>query len=196
MNDTINYYNENALDFFNNTKDANMGKLYERFLRFLPKGARILDLGCGSGRDTKFFLQNGYECVAVDASIEMVKLSSELTGRKTLLLRFDEIDFIEEFDGVWACASLLHARKSEMDDILKRIHKALKNYGIFYSSFKYGDKEEFRNGRFFNFYDEKSFNELLKRNDYFQLVEMFITTDVREGRQDEKWLNVILRKLY
>ncbi|MDO6355149.1 methyltransferase domain-containing protein [Caloramator sp. CAR-1] len=194
MNDTINYYNENAIDFYNNTKDANMAELYEKFLTFLPKGAKILDLGCGSGRDTKFFLENGYECVAADASIEMVKLSSELTGKKTLHLRFDEIDFDEEFDGVWACASLLHARRSEMDDIFKRIYKALRKDGIFYSSFKYGDKEEFRNGRFFNFYDEKSFNELLKRNGYFELLEMFITTDVREGRQDEKWLNVLVRK--
>ncbi|WDU82376.1 class I SAM-dependent methyltransferase [Caloramator sp. Dgby_cultured_2] len=131
MNDTINYYNENAIDFYNNTKDANMAELYEKFLTFLPKGAKILDLGCGSGRDTKFFLENGYECVAADASIEMVKLSSELTGKKTLHLRFDEIDFDEEFDGVWACASLLHARRSEMDDIFKRIYKALRKDGIF-----------------------------------------------------------------
>jgi len=100
MDPTIKYYDENALAFFESTKDADMKGIYELFLKYLPPRAKILDLGCGSGRDTKYFLQAGYDVVAVDGSIEMVKLSTEFTGRQTLHLTFDELNFNEEFEGV------------------------------------------------------------------------------------------------
>ncbi len=195
MDPTIKYYDENAITFFENTKDADMKRVYELFLKYLPLGAKILDLGCGSGRDTKYFLQKGYDVVAVDGSIEMVKLSTEFTGKQTLHLTFDEINFNEEFDGVWACASLLHVPRNKIDSIFKKIYLALKKSGVFYSSYKYGNKEEIRNGRFFNNYDKKSFNELLKNHPYFSILEMKITFDVRKGRENEKWLNVVLRKI-
>ncbi len=195
MDPTIKYYDENAITFFENTKDADMKRVYELFLKYLPLGAKILDLGCGSGRDTKYFLQKGYDVVAVDGSIEMVKLSTEFTGKQTLHLTFDEINFNEEFDGVWACASLLHVPRNKIDSIFKKIYLALKKSGVFYPSYKYGNKEEIRNGRFFNNYDKKSFNELLKNHPYFSILEMKITFDVRKGRENEKWLNVVLRKI-
>ncbi|KYO64108.1 class I SAM-dependent methyltransferase [Thermovenabulum gondwanense] len=194
MDPTIKYYDENAKAFFENTKDADMKEVYELFLKYLPPGAKILDLGCGSGRDTRYFSQKGYDVTAVDGSIEMVKLSTQFTGRKTLHLTFDEINFNEEFDGVWACASLLHVPRSKIVCVINKIYSALKKGRIFYSSFKYGNGEEIRNGRFFNNYDEKSFNELLKNHPYFTLLEMKVTGDVRKGRENEKWLNVVLRK--
>ncbi|WP_027308516.1 bifunctional 2-polyprenyl-6-hydroxyphenol methylase/3-demethylubiquinol 3-O-methyltransferase UbiG [Caloramator sp. ALD01] len=195
MNETIEYYNKNALDFYINTKDVDMQKLYDFFLKYLEKGAKILDLGCGSGRDAKHFLDNGYDVVALDASIEMVRLSSELTGRKTVHKTFNELDYENEFDAIWACASLLHVSRKEIDDILYKISRALKPNGILFASFKYGDKEEFRNGRFFNFYEEKSFRELINNHQYFEIVETLITKDVRQGREDEIWFSVILRKI-
>ncbi|MCG0275611.1 MAG: class I SAM-dependent methyltransferase [Thermosediminibacteraceae bacterium] len=195
MDQTIKYYDENALAFFESTKDADMKGIYELFLKYLPPRAKILDLGCGSGRDTKYFLQAGYDVVAVDGSIEMVKLSTEFTGRQTLHLTFDELNFNEEFEGVWACASLLHVPRTRIDSIFEKIYLALKKGGVFYSSYKYGNKEEIKNGRFFNNYDELSFNELLKNHPYFALLEMKVTYDVRKGRENEKWLNVILKKL-
>ncbi|GFR36427.1 class I SAM-dependent methyltransferase [Thermobrachium celere] len=195
MNITIEYYNKNALDFYENTKNANMQQLYTFFLKYLDKGDKILDLGCGSGRDTKYFLDNGYDVIALDASIEMVKLSSELTGKQTLHMTFNDMYFENEFDGIWACASLLHVPRNEIDDVLLKIKRALKNNGILFASFKYGDKEEFRNGRFFNYYEENSFRELLNKHKYFVLEETLITADVRQGREDEKWFSVILRKI-
>jgi len=194
MDSTIKYYDENAKAFFENTKDADMKEVYELFLKYLPPEAKILDLGCGSGRDTKYFLEKGYDVTAVDGSIEMVKLSTHFTGKQTLHLTFDEINFNDEFDGVWACASLLHVPRSKINPVFKKIYLALKKGGVFYSSYKYGNKEEFRNGRFFNNYDEISFNELLKNHPYFTLLEMKVTGDVRKGRENEKWLNVVLRK--
>lgn len=195
MDQTIKYYDDNAIEFFMNTKDANMENLYKLFLKYIPEGGKILDLGCGSGRDTKYFLEKGYDVVAVDGSIEMVKLSSEYTGKKTLHMTFQEIDFEEEFDGIWACASLLHVRRDEISSILYKIYHALKPNGVLYSSFKYGDKEEYRDdGRFFNYYDEKSFSELIKKLGYFDILEILITNDVRKGKENEKWLNVIVKK--
>lgn len=148
MDPTIRYYDENAIEFFENTKNADMKELYELFLKYLPKGSKILDLGCGSGRDTKYFLQNGYDTVAIDGSLEMVKLSTQYTGKQTFHMTFEQLDFYEEFDGVWACASLLHVPRSKIDLIFRKIYLALKKNGIFYSSYKYGNTEEFRNGRF------------------------------------------------
>lgn len=195
MDQTIKYYDDNAIVFFINTKDANMENLYKLFLKYIPQGGKILDLGCGSGRDTKHFLEKGYDVVAVDGSIEMVKLSTEYTGKKTLHMTFQEIDFEEEFDGIWACASLLHVRRDEISSILYKIYRALKPNGVFYASFKYGDKEEYRDdGRFFNYYDEKSFSELIKKLGYFDILEILITNDVRKGKENEKWLNVIVKK--
>ncbi|ABP65678.1 Methyltransferase type 11 [Caldicellulosiruptor saccharolyticus DSM 8903] len=194
MDPTIRYYDENAIEFFENTKNADMKELYELFLKYLPKGSKILDLGCGSGRDTKYFLQNGYDTVAIDGSLEMVKLSTQYTGKQTFHMTFEQLDFYEEFDGVWACASLLHVPRSKIDLIFRKIYLALKKNGIFYSSYKYGNTEEFRNGRFFNNYDESSFMALLKNHPYFGLLEMKTTNDVRKGRENEKWLNVILKK--
>lgn len=195
MDQTIKYYDDNAIDFFMNTKDVNMENLYKLFLKYIPQGGKILDLGCGSGRDTKYFLEKGYDVVAVDGSIEMVKLSTEYTGKKTLHMTFQEIDFEEEFDGIWACASLLHVRRDEISSILYKIYRALKPNGVLYASFKYGDKEEYRyDGRFFNYYDEKSFSELIKKLGYFDILEISITNDVRKGKENEKWLNVIVKK--
>ncbi|AEM74824.1 LOW QUALITY PROTEIN: Methyltransferase type 11 [Caldicellulosiruptor acetigenus 6A] len=195
MDQTIKYYDDNAIEFFINIKDANMENLYKLFLKYIPEGGKILDLGCGSGRDTRYFLGKGYDVVAVDGSIEMVKLSTEYTGKKTLHMTFQEIDFEEEFDDIWACASLLHVRRDKISSILYKIYRALKLNGVLYSSFKYGDKEEYRcDGRFFNYYDEKSFNELIKKLGYFDILEILITNDVRKDRENEKWLNVIVKK--
>jgi len=195
VDQTIKYYDENAVVFFENTKDADMKGIYKLFLKYLRPGAKILDLGCGSGRDTKYFLQEGYEVLAVDGSIELVKLSTRFTGKQTMHLTFDELNFYEEFDGVWACASLLHVPRNRIDFIVNKIYYALKKGGVFYSSYKYGNQEEVKNGRFFNNYDELSFNELLKKHHYFVPLEMKVTCDVRMGKENEKWLNVVLKKL-
>lgn len=195
MNQTIKYYDENAKDFFENTKNADMTELYNSFLKYIKDGAKLLDLGCGSGRDTKYFLDKGYDVVAIDASSEMVRLSSQLTGKQTLHMTFEDLNFENEFDGIWACASLLHVSREKIDDVLYKIARALKDNGVLFASFKLGDKEEFRNGRFFNFYDEASFSELISNHKYFKIEETLITFDVREGRAEEKWFSVILRRI-
>lgn len=190
---TINYYDENAKSFFEGTVNADMSETRNKFLGYV-KGSKILDAGCGSGRDSKVFIDKGYSVTAMDASLEMVRLSSEYTGLNVKHMMFQEIDFVEEFDGIWASASLLHVGRSEMDEVLERLARALKKDGVLYASFKYGNFEGERNGRFFSYYDEVLIKELVDRRGMFEILELVRTEDVREGRDGEMWINVFLRK--
>ncbi|MDK2962432.1 MAG: hypothetical protein PWP20_1558 [Eubacteriaceae bacterium] len=156
MNETLNYYNQTAKDFVADTVSADLSQIHQRFLSYLPANATILDLGCGSGRDAKAFIEAGYTVTAVDGAEECCKLAETLIGRPVDCLLFDQLEEDSQFDGIWACASLLHVPFAELPDIFNRIVTALKPGGTFYASFKYGD---FRVGRgdeqWFNLVGEK-----------------------------------------
>lgn len=194
MNDSIDYYNQNADKFYQQTVDLNLDELYEPFLKRVVKGGRILDAGCGSGRDSWHFLQLGYDVTAFDASEELRKRAETLIRRPVFLMKFEEMDFDQEFDGVWACASLLHVRRTEIEDTFNRLAKALKHDGILYLSFKLGDGEVFRHGRWFNNYSEDVFRKLVDNIKGLEIETLWVSQDSRPGREDEKWLNGILRK--
>ena len=189
-NSNIDYYNIHADDFYAGSVDADMSEWRNRFIKYLPDGGRVLDAGCGSGRDSKAFIMQGYSVVAIDASGEMCLRASELLGQEVWQMRFDEMSFDDEFDGVWACASLLHVPISEMADVLKKIKHGLRPEGIFYASFKYGEGETVKDVRSFTNYTLESVCELLKGAG-FRVLECDISYDVRPGREEEKWVNVI-----
>lgn len=189
-NSNIEYYNMHADDFFEGSVDADMSEWRNRFIKYLPDGGRVLDAGCGSGRDSKAFIIQGYSVVAIDASREMCKRASELLGQEVWQIRFDEMSFDDEFDGVWACASLLHVPISEMADVLKKIKHGLRPEGIFYASFKYGEGETVKDVRSFTNYTLESVCELMEGTG-FRVLECDISYDVRPGREEEKWVNVI-----
>jgi len=191
---TITFYEEHANEFYASTVGADMGALYDAFLPLLPEGARILDAGCGSGRDSRAFLDRGYAVTAFDASAALVARASALLGRPVQWMTFQKIDFPEAFEGVWACASLLHVPRAEIDGVLARLTRALVPDGVAFLSFKYGDGEGERNGRWFNSYDEESFRAVLRRQTAVEEVRLWRTADVRAGRADEYWLDVLLRK--
>ncbi|MBQ6407119.1 MAG: class I SAM-dependent methyltransferase [Butyrivibrio sp.] len=186
----VEYYNKNADSFFEGSVNADMSAVRERFLSYVPEGGRILDAGCGSGRDSKAFLDVGYDVVPIDASEEMCKRASEYIGRQVKNMRFEEMCFDNEFDGIWACASLLHVPQDELLNITKRIHKALKLGGAVYASFKYGEGTKIRGDRVFSDFTEKSVIPLFEGAG-FEIVSNNVGTDSRPGREDEKWVNVI-----
>lgn len=190
----MNYYDEHGDEFFADTVDLVFTDLYMPFLDLLPKGSRILDAGCGSGRDSRYFIDNGYDVTSMDASEKMVALSSEFLNRQVLHLSFQEIDFKEEFDGIWACSSLLHINRKEIDNVLRRLTDALVGSGVIYASFKHGNKEEKRKGLLFNYYDEASFESLISGHSQLGLIETWRTNDLRKGREHELWFNILLRK--
>jgi len=194
MNQTIDYYNKNSERFYNNTVNIDLSELYSKFLRHIPDNGTILDLGCGSGRDSLYFLEKGYIVTSVDASEEMVRLSSELTGQKSHCMNMQDIEFKNEFNGIWACASLLHVDKGSTEDLLSNLGKALKTDGCLYASYKYGDGAQIKGDRFFNNYDESTFEEVVDNVVEFEIENSWITKDLRPDRIDEKWLNVILKK--
>ena len=191
---TIEYYNENVSKFVNDTQDVVFCATQDLFLSYLNEGNSILDLGCGSGRDTKYFLSKGYKVDATDGSEEIFKVASDYTGINVKCLLFNELDEIDKYDGIWACASILHLYRDDLIDVFHRIARALKDNGILYTSFKYSEFEGVRNGRYFTDFTLESFNEFQTNIPEFIIEKKWITRDVRAGREDEKWLNLIMRK--
>lgn len=188
----MNYYDENAKKFFDETINADMSPHHEKFLELIPENGSILDAGCGSGRDTKKFKELGYYVTAIDGSEEMCKLASKFNGINVKHIQFQEISFQNEFDGIWASASLLHVPSNELNLVFKNLKNSLKNKGILYASFKYGDFEGERNGRYFNDLTEDTATELFEND--FNVIETWITNDSRFDRKDEKWVNILVRK--
>jgi SAM-dependent methyltransferase len=187
----MNYYDDNAKEFFDGTVDADMSSHHKEFLNMLGDNACILDAGCGSGRDTKLFKSLGHNVIAIDASAEMCRLAGEYTGVNVRHLRFQDINFIDIFDGIWASASLLHVPTNELDSVLVKLKDSLKDNGVIYASFKYGDFEGMRNGRFFNDFTETTAKEIFERND-FKVIKTWQTQDSRPER-DETWVNILAR---
>lgn len=194
LNKTINYYDTNAKEFVEGTLNVNFKATQDKFINKLPAKGYILDFGCGSGRDTKYFLAKDFNVDAIDGSIELCKIASEYTNIKVRHMYFNELSIVNKYDGIWACSSILHLSLDDLVDVFKRMSKALKDEGIIYTSFKYGDFSGERNGRFFTDMTEDSFAKLIANVDNLKVEEQWITADVRPQRGNEKWLNLILRK--
>lgn len=194
MGTTIDYYNENVNEFFDTTVHADVHDIRQKFLAKIQPGGTILDFGCGSGRDTKAFLEKGYAVDAMDGSEELCRKASEYAGIEVKHSYFEELNALEKYDGIWACSSILHLSKEELKPIFMKMREAVKSNGVIYTSFKYGDFEGNRNGRFFTDFTEETFSEYIKSVEGLNLEEYWITNDVRPGRGEERWLNLILRK--
>lgn len=190
---TLNYYQNHAQDFFDGTVNVDMTPLYEAFTQNLAHGARVLDVGCGSGRDAKAFHEMGYEVDAFDASSAMVELARQHTGLPVQLMTFSEIDGKAQYDGIWCCASLLHVPSSELPAVMQKLADALKPSGVWYVSFKYGNGERVQGERRFTDLDEEGLQMLLKAVSGMEIASLWATHDNRPDR-DERWLNGILRK--
>ena len=191
---TLKYYNENAQSFASGTVSVKFTEVQDKFLEKLNPDAYILDFGCGAGRDTKYFLSRGYQVDAVDGSEQLCRIASEYTGIKVRQMLFQELDEKEKYDGIWACASILHLPKKQLREVLKNMYAALKSEGWIYASFKYGEFEGERNGRYFTDFTTDTFKNFIHYMHGLKIEEQWITGDVRPGRGEEKWLNLLLQK--
>ena len=194
MTTTIDYYDKNATEYSESTIGVDFSATQERFLRYIPLHAKILDFGCGSGRDAKYFLDKGYDVDAIDGSKEFCRLASVYTGIIVKQMFFQELASVNEYDGIWACASILHLQKDDLILVLHKMATALKNTGVIYASFKYGTFFGERQGRYFTDFNEERLTEILALVPELQCREFWISSDVRPDRSDEKWLNVILSR--
>lgn len=194
QNYTLEYYRNHTQNFIDSTISVDFKSIQNTFIKRLAPESHLLDFGCGSGRDTAYFLSLGYQVDATDGSEELCRFASEYTGIEVKHQLFQELDGIEKYDGIWACASILHLTKCELPEVLNKMCRVLKENGIIYTSFKYGDFEGERNGRYFTDLTEVSARELLKEVPMLVIEDEWITGDVRPDRGDERWLNLILRK--
>ena len=215
---TIHFYDECSEQYAELTVKADMSKQYVKFLAYLPTDASILDAGCGSGRDSLFFMKKGYAVTMLDASAGMCRCAEALTGQKALCMSFDEIYFEKQFDGIWACASLLHVPEKELETIFAKFWRALKDNGILYASWKYGEEERYDGERFYcDMTEEKLKNVLARVNakvclpdanmcsethdcegdaNLFECLDCWVAEDALPSGREQKWLNVVLRKSY
>lgn len=189
----MDYYNINSDVFFQQTYDVDMQSLYQPFLRYLPKDSYILDLGCGSGRDTLAFKNFGHQVEAIDYSEELVAKARQLTGLPVQLGSFYELSAQGKYDGIWACASLLHCERDKLSYVLHRILIALKPNGVCYMSFKYGNADREKDGRSFTDLNEQQAHDLLQGLDDVLLLQQWISIDKRPDRTEE-WLNILFKK--
>ena len=195
-NNTLDFYNNNSKNYIESTLSVDMSHLYNDFLKHIPQYGNILDLGCGSGRDSLEFIKKGYNVTAVDGSKELAVAASKIIGQQVICSKFEDIKLNKTFHGIWACASLLHVNKNYIVDIIKNVSSNLKTNGVFYMSFKYGENEYIdEKGRYFNCYTEKTFNELINRIKHLKVEKIYKTIDILPGRGDITWLNILCIKV-
>jgi len=188
---TVRFYDEHAGEHAERTVAVDMSAIYTPFLELLPAGGMILDAGCGSGRDSKFFAEKGYKVTAIDASAAYAKEASKRTGVSVRVMRFQDLDYGAQFDGIWACASLLHVPRGQLVEVLNRFARALKPHGVFYVSVKEGTDERFdKENRYFNDMNEATFREQVEGTRSLRVRRTWLTGNRGAGTQT--WLNAIL----
>lgn len=189
---TLQYYENNAQNFINRTLPIDFTPLQQKFLSYLKPGSRILDFGCGSGRDALAFRKQGYACEAIDGTKAFID-ALHAQGIPARCMLFSEFSDQERYDAIWACASLLHLSDAEMQETLLRIYSALKPGGIFYCSVKKGEYHGERDGRWFHDYLPATLYPVLKAAG-FDVLELFESQDARPDYKEKPWVNAICQK--
>lgn len=195
ISDTLKYYDDNIESYKEQwlndfTKNYNF-EIPDIFLSYLKSNSHILDLGCGTGRDSKYFMDKGYQVTSIDGSYEMCNIARSILNRDVEQINFLDINYKEEFDGVFACASLLHLDNEDLIVVLKKISSALKQNGILYTCFKYGNSTRVDKGRFYNDMNEEKFLDLIKNIEELKIMKSWIT---EQYKTDTKFLNYVIKK--
>lgn len=192
--DSIDYYNQNATEYFEETMNLDLEEVMQPFVELLPENAEVLDLGCGSGRDVISLEEHGFSVTAMDGSQEMCKLAEIHTNMEVLHLSYDEMDFDEVFQGIWACASLVHISYNKMPIVLGKVLDALKEGGILYFSVRHGCGSCWDNGREFYDYTEETLNTLLRQVQGCEVINVWESDDIQKRADHMPWWNVLIRK--
>ena len=171
-----------------------MAAVYEPFLRELPPWAHVLDAGCGPGRNAAAFKSRGYRVTGIDASPAMVELARR-SGIDAHVMTFQQMTFHEEFDGIWASASVLHVPRAELPEVLHRFARALKPEGILYVSLKEGQSERIaEDGRFFSYYTLNEFSDLLTSTGLFKVRKAWKLMGLDSSGTIRTWLNFLVAR--
>ena len=187
----MNYYNKHAKEYTNITKDVDMKEYYEIFESYLKLNSKILDVGFGSGRDSSYFKNKGYEVVSIDPIKDFCDNAKSIGLDNVIQMSIEDIEYNNEFDAIWACASLLHLKSNKLVDVFNKCYKALKDNGVMYVSFKYGGFEGVIDDRYFTYLTEETFTNIINQTN-FKIDKLWINED--KLNRDIKWLNVIIKK--
>lgn len=193
-NKTLQFYEAYASDYAKSTVSVDMSPNRNHFMERLQKSAYILDFGCGSGRDTKVFLDHGYRVDAADGCEKLCQIASDYTGIKVKHMMFHELSVDNQYDGIWACASLLHLPYTKLKDVLVKLKAALKDNGILYMSFKYGKEEKVINGKHYTYMDKAKLETMIHDIKGIAIDDIWYSQDLMPGRESETWTNIIVKK--
>lgn len=188
----MNYYNNIAQKYFNETVNLKMNEHYNKFIAYIPKNSKILDVGCGSGRDSRYFIENGYNVDSIDNACDLSLLASMYIGKKVKTMDIKSMNFNEEYNGIWCSASLLHILPENIEYTLKRINNALVKNGYLYLSLKEGNNDiVIDDGRTSVLYSLDFIKNLLENNN-FEIKDFYKNND-NMGR-NTIWFNIIAKK--
>lgn len=190
-----NYYNEEYASYVENSINVDLLHIYDQFLELIPIKGSILDAGCGSGRDMLYFNNAGYSVKGFDNSIKMVEIASSYSKCSVDYTSFEKIEYKDAFDGIWACASLLHVQREDLNDVFIKLHKALHKGGILYCSFKNREDDFTDNKRSFTCFSPQKIEQFISLLSIFSIEKIFISEDARKERKGEMWTNALLRAL-
>ena len=188
----MNYYSKHAKEYINNTKDIDMKEYYDVFESYLKPNSKILDVGFGSGRDSLYFKNKGYEVISIDPIKEFCEKGKSIGLDNVIQMSIEDIKYNNEFDAIWACASLLHLESNKLVDVFNKCYRALKDNGVMYVSFKYGEFEGVIDDRYFTYLVEESFINIINQTK-FKIDKIWINNEDKLNR-DVKWLNGLLIK--
>ena len=188
-----NYYESNAEHYAAETISADMSEQYQRFLPLLKDRAKILDVGSGSGRDACYFQKHGYQVTALEPSKNLCREIRKVFSGEIVCSDIQNYQPVEQYDGIWACASLIHLQEEEVLCFFEKIDLYLNDNGIVYVSGKNGTPTgKAEDGRYFLEFTEQLVEKILMVNEQLKLEQLWYTEDVN-GRKGFRWLNVIFR---
>lgn len=192
--DTLRFYQQQA-EVYSQRIPPTPSPALPPFLTRLSPGASILELGCGSGRDTVEMLRLGYNVTPTDGSPEMARQAENLLRRQVLVLEFSEIEGEARFDGVWAHACLLHVPVDHLGNVLSRIYRVLNLPGILFANFKQGEAEgRDRFGRYYNYPSLDALRDIFQQAAPWSALEIERSSGQGYDGAAVQWLNCTATK--
>lgn len=191
---TLAFYDANAQSYLGSRPDEVTPELGP-FLDRLPRGARILELGCGGGSDAAYMLHRGFALVPTDGSPAMAALAARRLDCPVATMRFDQLDAEQSFDAVVACAALLHVPKDQLSPVIGRIWRALEPGGWHFASFKTGGTEGAdEHGRHYNQVTGADLDRLYAGAGDWESVAQEETMGVGYFSKPSRWLHLTARR--
>jgi SAM-dependent methyltransferase len=193
---TVNSYNERAEAFWEGTKDHDVSQNVAALLRHIesPPPFKILDLGCGPGRDLKSFTDLGHVAIGLEGATRLAEMAANHSGCEIRQQDFLRLDLPEEyFDGIFANASLFHVPSVELPRVLKELRSTLKPGGVLFSSNPRGNNEEgWNHGRYCVYHDIDGWRRYMSGAGFVELDHYYRPAGL--PREQQPWLASVWRK--